>query len=568
MDDEPLRPGVALCYAYELPGSGEPTTATREGGSLPAIQRSVKPKPSHVSQGSNLSNISETSTASAASDTSGVSLSERSVSSVGHVIVSPSPSEQFPTNSEMYCNATCDSSKNSQHSCSDKSNDLVSDKNDGDSGICSPVSCHSESSDKQTSICSPVSCHSESSDKATSYSKVSSPGEESDDNCDSGNCSASSSSLADSTSCPSPAPLVAYHRKMLKQSAYFLSAHKYRPILFGIPVIVPCNESSSHQDLYQAVWLQVSRLVTPLPPLERIPPNHAMDCDDSLGYQYPFVLKAVTSDGLQCSLCPWFKFCSGCKLACDDSLFSQVTSTLAIDWDPTALHLRYQSSLEKVYEEHETSIASRKEQQEPISLASCLESFTKEEKLGEKEKYFCPKCKGHQLASKKLEIYRLPPILIVHLKRFQMVDEKWIKCSKVVEFPRVKFDPSRYMVPHDSPCEDLHQHRLAVDSTPGELKYNLYGIVSHSGRMGGGHYVAAARHLSDTSPVKWFLYNDSSVRQILPDEIDTSTAYMLFYEREGLDVNAYLPDVSEKQMEVEEEEEYDENEMKKVCSVM
>jgi hypothetical protein len=48
-------------------------------------------------------------------------------------------------------------------------------------------------------------------------------------------------------------------------------------------------------ELYSSVWEQVARLVSPLPPPQDHPAqssNHAADCDDSLGYEYPFVLKA------------------------------------------------------------------------------------------------------------------------------------------------------------------------------------------------------------------------------------------------------------------------------------
>lgn len=70
--------------------------------------------------------------------------------------------------------------------------------------------------------------------------------------------------------------------------------------------------------------------------------------DDSLGYEFPFVLRVVEREGLQCAWCPWYKFCRGCQLPCDDKIFPQNAAFLAIDWDPTALHLRYQSALERV----------------------------------------------------------------------------------------------------------------------------------------------------------------------------------------------------------------------------
>lgn len=66
----------------------------------------------------------------------------------------------------------------------------------------------------------------------------------------------------------------------------------------------------------------------------------------------------------------------------------------------------------QVYIEHESVAVTRQQQSEPIDLDYCLEAFTKEEHLGEDEKYYCSKCREHQLASKKLQIWRLPPILV------------------------------------------------------------------------------------------------------------------------------------------------------------
>ena len=66
----------------------------------------------------------------------------------------------------------------------------------------------------------------------------------------------------------------------------------------------------------------------------------------------------------------------------------------------------------QVFEEHSSVAESRKKQTEPISLDSCLQAFTKEEELGGQELYYCSKCKEHRQAVKKLEIWKLPPILV------------------------------------------------------------------------------------------------------------------------------------------------------------
>lgn len=56
-----------------------------------------------------------------------------------------------------------------------------------------------------------------------------------------------------------------------------MSSQKTKPSLFGLPIIVPCSENSTHQDLYQSVWVQVARLVSPLPPTDPAVSNHAQD---------------------------------------------------------------------------------------------------------------------------------------------------------------------------------------------------------------------------------------------------------------------------------------------------
>lgn len=47
-------------------------------------------------------------------------------------------------------------------------------------------------------------------------------------------------------------------------------------------------------------------------------------------------------------------------------------------------------------------------------------------------------------------LHFLPFLLqIIHLKRFQFVNGRWIKSQKIVKFPRESFDPSAFLVPRD-----------------------------------------------------------------------------------------------------------------------
>ena len=60
-------------------------------------------------------------------------------------------------------------------------------------------------------------------------------------------------------------------------------------------------------------------------------------------------------------------------------------------------------------------------------------------------------------------------------------------------------------------------------------KYELFAVSEHSGTLGGGHYTASGRNFLNN---KWYRFNDSQVRQLSngPDEIDRSSAYVLFYK--------------------------------------
>jgi len=53
-----------------------------------------------------------------------------------------------------------------------------------------------------------------------------------------------------------------------------------------------------------------------------------------------------------------------------------------------------------------------------LQLVDCLRLFSEEEQLGKEDAWYCPDCKEHVEAYKKFDIYKAPPLLVVHLKRF------------------------------------------------------------------------------------------------------------------------------------------------------
>ncbi|XP_058105702.1 ubiquitin carboxyl-terminal hydrolase 8-like isoform X1 [Magnolia sinica] len=156
-----------------------------------------------------------------------------------------------------------------------------------------------------------------------------------------------------------------------------------------------------------------------------------------------------------------------------------------------------------------------KKPQELISLYACLEAFLREEPLGPEDMWYCPCCKMHRQASKKLDLWRLPEILVIHLKRFSYSRFMKNKLEAFVDFPIRDLDLSNYI-----PCKNGQSLNC----------YELYALSNHYGGMGGGHYTAYVNHKRGN---QWHEFDDSNVFPITVDKIKTSAAYVLFYRRVG-----------------------------------
>ncbi|XP_012074283.1 ubiquitin carboxyl-terminal hydrolase 8 isoform X2 [Jatropha curcas] len=178
---------------------------------------------------------------------------------------------------------------------------------------------------------------------------------------------------------------------------------------------------------------------------------------------------------------------------------------------------------EKMMEKYDTCILSSlpevfkpqlytRRPQESVSLYKCLEAFLKEEPLGPEDMWYCPSCKKPRQASKKLDLWRLPEILVVHLKRFSYSRIIKNKLETYVDFPVEHFDLSTYISHEDGRLSNCYQ---------------LYAISNHYGGMGGGHYTAFINH----GHGRWYEYDDDNVSPVSEDRIKTSAAYVLFYRR-------------------------------------
>jgi ubiquitin C-terminal hydrolase len=78
------------------------------------------------------------------------------------------------------------------------------------------------------------------------------------------------------------------------------------------------------------------------------------------------------------------------------------------------------------------------------NIDTCLKLFTAGEILDGKDAFFCPECNINSTSSKTMSIWRFPPVLILHFKRFFFTQTHSYKISTKISFPLHNLDLSPY----------------------------------------------------------------------------------------------------------------------------
>nr|XP_030722949.1 ubiquitin carboxyl-terminal hydrolase 4 isoform X3 [Globicephala melas] len=248
-------------------------------------------------------------------------------------------------------------------------------------------------------------------------------------------------------------------------------------VLYGQPLLVSVPKYKlTLESLYQAVCERISRYIKqPLPDESGSSPLELGSCNGSRG-------------------------------SCE------ARSTLAIDWDSETRSRYYDEQESETYEKHVSMLQPQKKKKTAVALRDCIELFTTMETLGEHDPWYCPNCKKHQQATKKFDLWSLPKILVVHLKRFSYNRYWRDKLDTVVEFP----------------VRALNMSEFVCDLSARPYVYDLIAVSNHYGAMGVGHYTAYAKNKLNG---KWYYFDDSSVSLASEDQIVTKAAYVLFYQR-------------------------------------
>ncbi|KAF1391081.1 hypothetical protein PFLUV_G00064890 [Perca fluviatilis] len=160
---------------------------------------------------------------------------------------------------------------------------------------------------------------------------------------------------------------------------------------------------------------------------------------------------------------------------------------VAIDWDPDMKKRFYNENEAEKYVKHGSMEVPQ--QQTTVQLQECIELFTTVETLEEENPWYCPVCKKHQLATKKLDLWSLPEVLIIHLKRFSY--------TKDLDF-----------------SDSLLRKSLSNGEPPS--RYDLIAVSNHYGGLRDGHYTSYARNKDND---QWYYFDDSKVTYAREDQI-------------------------------------------------
>jgi len=147
-------------------------------------------------------------------------------------------------------------------------------------------------------------------------------------------------------------------------------------------------------------------------------------------------------------------------------------------------------------------------------VTDCIDKFLEKEHLIGSEQWFCGHCERKVDAIKKIDIWKLPPVLVLHLKRFEF-DASTLTYRKTENRLSMKLT-----------LLDLTEF-CSSEQRDGAV-FNVVGVANHLGSFGSGHYTATCRLGQNT----WQHFDDRFVTPYGGRNVVTKETYMIFMMRD------------------------------------
>ncbi|KAL0728314.1 hypothetical protein Bca4012_024407 [Brassica carinata] len=167
------------------------------------------------------------------------------------------------------------------------------------------------------------------------------------------------------------------------------------------------------------------------------------------------------------------------------------------------------------------------------TLSGCLDLFTRSEKLGPDQKLNCQSCGDKRESSKQMSIRRLPPLLCLHVKRFEhsLTRKASRKIDSYLQYP-FRLNMSPYL--SSSIIGKRFGNRMfdfdgegEHDGSSSSAEFEIFAVVTHSGMLASGHYVTYLRLKG-----LWYRCDDAWINEVEEEVVRGCECYMLFYAQE------------------------------------
>lgn len=164
------------------------------------------------------------------------------------------------------------------------------------------------------------------------------------------------------------------------------------------------------------------------------------------------------------------------------------------------------------------------------TLAGCLDFFTRPEKLGSDQKLHCQNCQEKRDSLKQMSIRRLPSVLCLHIKRFEHshIRKMSRKIDRHLQFP-FSLDMAPYL--SSSIVRKRFGNRIFAfegDESDASTEFEVFAVVTHSGMLESGHYVAYLRLRN-----QWYKCDDAWITEVDEGIVRASQCYLVYYVQKG-----------------------------------
>jgi ubiquitin C-terminal hydrolase len=389
--------------------------------------------------------------------------------------------------------------------------------------------------------------------------------------------------------CSPCAKLYVMHRKV-KEEWKLLGKRSAKYSAFGLPLVLTLvSKGMSNWDFYEQIYTQLTRMYdlsylqmsptssfsmnmfkskrkagTDAPPGKSTQPRGILVPEEMRSY--PFVLRYVDRTGKKCGKCSAKSDCTGCEVIVSKSISfaPQNHDSFALEWNKSVKLNTFDVYATHVSaQEERQDVENEQSQLHPITLSEVLSDYVEKEEMSG---FFCKRCSKLNNALKRETIYRLPPILLIHLKRFSFDMNGSSKNNCAVQFPWENFDVSPF-TSLDSPSLKNPSSNVAIgnliisnipdverkeqipqkDSPQGTktqiltettCQYDIVSFINHLGDFYGGHYITAIR-----KGQAWYVFDDCVVSEATASNpISSRQAYVLCLQRQDVDIKKVLDD--------------------------